>query len=219
MKTTTKIAALSIIGVMALTGCSAVAATGDDEVDGTTTSESVESTTETTDDTTSEASDDAAASDETGAGQPPEGEMPAEGEMPEGGGPGMSTDPSSVSTEDEVIALINEAYGEASLGLHRGHQPVESTLIDTLGISHDEMHVRMEEQGQNLSDIAEELGVGTQTLIDALVDSWTPAIDNLVENGTITEDESDEYLAALEEAFTYRVTWDGEEATPTFDGI
>ena len=37
--------------------------------------------------------------------------------------------------------------------------------------------------------------------------------------GEITEAEAEQYRAALEEAFTFRVTWDGEEATPTFAGL
>jgi hypothetical protein len=45
------------------------------------------------------------------------------------------------------------------------------------------------------------------------------AIDDLLAAGTITEDEAEQYRAALEEAFTFRVDWDGEEATPTFTGL
>ena len=59
-----------------------------------------------------------------------------------------------MTTGDGLVDLINEAYGDGSLGLHRGHQDVEGTLIDVLGISHDEMHVRMETQGQNLAAVA-----------------------------------------------------------------
>ena len=77
----------------------------------------------------------------------------------------------------------------------------------------------MEEQGQNLAAVAEDLGIDPQTLIDALVESRSAAIDNLLTAGTITEDEADGYLAALESAFTFRVTWDGEEAMPTFSGL
>ena len=88
-----------------------------------------------------------------------------------------------------------------------------------LTISHDELHVRMEEQNQNLAAVAEDIGVDPQTLIDTLVESWSPAIDNLLANGAITEDEADAYRTALEDAFTFRVNWDGEEATPTFAGI
>lgn len=134
------------------------------------------------------------------------------------GGPG-GVDVSSVSTEDELIAMIQEAYGDASLDLHRGHQPVQDVLDEVLGISHEELHVRMEEQGQNLATVANDIGVGQQALIDALVESWSPAIDTLLENGTITQAEADSYLEALEEAFTFRVTWDGEAQTPTFSGL
>ena len=103
-----------------------------------------------------------------------------------GGGPG-GVDVSSVTTEAQLVALIQEAYGDASLDLHRGHQPVQDVLDEVLSISHEELHVRMEEQGQNLATVADDLGVGQQTLSDALVASWSPAIDTLLENGTITQ--------------------------------
>lgn len=128
----------------------------------------------------------------------------------------MSTD--SVTTEAELVALIQEAYGDPSLGLHRGHQDVESTLIDVLGISHDEMHVRMD-AGQNLAAIADEVGIDQQTLIDALVETRSAAIDALLENGTITQEQADAYLDALAEAYTYRVTWDGQEESPTAEAV
>ena len=62
-------------------------------------------------------------------------------------------------------------------------------------------------------------GVDPQTLIDALVASRSSAIDNLLEAGAITQDQADGYLEALTEAFTFRVTWDGEEETPTFSSL
>jgi hypothetical protein len=133
------------------------------------------------------------------------------------GGPG-GVDVSSVTTEEQLVELIQEAYGDAGLGLHRGHQPVEDVLDEVLTISHDELHVRMD-AGQNLAAVAEDLGVDPQTLVDALVAEYSPAIDTLLAAGTITEDEAEQYRAALEEAFTFRVDWDGEEATPTFTGL
>jgi len=142
------------------------------------------------------------------------------GGMPAGGagGPGGSVDVSSVTTEEELVALVQEAYGDASLGLHRGHQPVEDVLDEVLGISHDELHVRLD-AGQNLAAVAENLGIDPQELIDAMVAKYSPAIDSLLAAGTITQEESDQYLADLEEAFEFRVTWDGEEATPTYSGL
>jgi polyhydroxyalkanoate synthesis regulator phasin len=135
-----------------------------------------------------------------------------------GGGPG-AVDVDAVTTEAELIALIQDAYGDGSLDLHRGHQPVQDVLDDVLAISHEELHVRMEEQEQNLAAVAEDIGVDPQTLVDALVESWSPAIDNLLAAGTITEEEAEQYEEALEEAFTFRVNWDGVEEMPTFSGL
>ncbi|MGY1784388.1 hypothetical protein [Geodermatophilus sp. SYSU D00698] len=135
----------------------------------------------------------------------------------EGGGPG-GVDVSSVTTEEQLVELVQEAYGDAGLGLHRGHQPVEDVLDEVLTISHDELHVRMD-AGQNLAAVAEDLGLDPQDLVDALVESWSPAVDTVLASGGITGDEAEQYRAALEEAFSFRVHWDGEEATPTFPGL
>jgi len=136
---------------------------------------------------------------------------------PQGGGAG-GVDVSSVSTEEELIALVQEAYGDGSLGLHRGHQPVEEVLNEVLTISHEELHTRMD-SGQNLAAVATDLGIDPQTLIDALVDAWSPAIDKVLAAGEITDAEAEQYRQALRDAFTFRVTWNGEDATPTFAGL
>ena len=198
MKLRTSLAALSLAVVAPLT----LVACGTDDTASTTTA----STTTTT--------SSAAATTEEEEAAPVAGD----GRGAAGGGPG-GTDVDSVTTEAALVQLVQEAYGEASLGLHRGHQPIEDVLAAVLVISHDELHVRMEEQGQNLAAVAEDLDIDPQTLIDALVTKYTPAIDALAAAGTITTDQGDAYVAALEEAFTYRVTWDGAEATPTFTGL
>jgi hypothetical protein len=141
------------------------------------------------------------------------------GDADRGGPAGGGADISSAASTADLDALVQAAYGEASLGLHRGHQDVEATLIEVLGITHDEMHVRMEEQGQNLAAIAEDLGVDRQQLVDALVETYFPGVETVLASGGITDAQAEKYRAALEEAFTYRVTWDGEEATPTFEGL
>ena len=140
-------------------------------------------------------------------GQPPAGQ----------GGPG-GVDVDSVTTEEQLVALVQDAYGDAGLGLHRGHQPVEDVLDEVLGISHDELHVRMD-SGQNLATVAEDLGIDPQELVDAMVAEYSPAVDGLLAAGTITQEQADQYLADLQEAFSFRVTWDGEEATPTYAGL
>lgn len=193
MKIRKTLAALGLVAVLSATAACGAAATG-------TSGSSTTTTSSTSSDTSADTSGAAAGSNAAGAGP-------------------NAVDVSSVTTEEQLVALVQEAYGDASLGLHRGHQPVESVLDEVLGISHDELHVRMEEQGQNLAAVATDLGIDPQTLVDALVESWSPAIDTLLANGTITQDEADAYRAALEEAFTFRVTWDGQAATPTFSGL
>lgn len=134
-----------------------------------------------------------------------------------GGVPG-GVDVSSVTTEEQLVELVQEAYGDGGLDLHRGHQPVQDVLDEVLGISHDELHVRMD-AGQNLAAVAEDLGIDPQELVDAMVASWSPAIDAVLDSGEITGAEAEQYRAALEEAFEFRVTWDGEAEMPTFSGL
>lgn len=129
-----------------------------------------------------------------------------------------SVSSSSVSSEAQLVTLVQEAYGDGSLDLHRGHQPVQDVLDEVLGISHDELHSRMDD-GQNLAAVAEHLDIDPQELIDAMVAAWSPAIDTLLEDGTLTQAEADGYEEALTDAFAFRVTWDGSEETPTFSGL
>ena len=168
----------------------------------------------TTDTSTASSSSTGSSTATTDTGGGPAGGMPAGG----AGGPGGSVDVSSVTTEEELVALVQDAYGDGGLGLHRGHQPVEDVLDEVLGITHDELHVRMD-AGQNLATVAEDLGIDPQELVDGMVAQYGPAIDTLLAAGTITQQEADQYLADLEEAFEFRVTWDGEEETPTYAGL
>ena len=166
--------------------------------------------------TTSAASSSSAADSSTATTETTEfgGGGPAGG----AGGPGGSVDVSSVATEDELVALVQDAYGDPSLDLHRGHRPVEDVLDAVLGITHEELHVRME-AGQGLAEVAEDLGIDPQELIDGMVAKYGVAIDTLLADGTITQEEADQYQADLEEAFTFRVTWDGTAETPTYSGL
>ena len=95
---------------------------------------------------------------------------------------------------------------------------MQDVLDEVLGITHDELHVRMD-AGQNLAAVATDLGIDPQTLVEAMVDSWSEAIDNVVASGEITEEEAAQYEDALEESFSFRVNWDGEEEMPTFSGL
>ncbi|WP_353829175.1 hypothetical protein [Agromyces sp. SYSU T0242] len=178
------------IAAFTLVGCTAVAATDAASTESSTSA--ADST--TTDSTASSTSEDAAS-------------MPAGG--PDGGGPGGEAGSGTVATSTaDLDALIDTALGDASLGIHRGHQPIESVLDEVLGISHAELHARMD-AGQNLAAVATDLGIDPQALIDALVADFSPVIDQALEDGIITQDQADDYLAQLEEAFTERVNFEG----------
>ncbi|WP_164701754.1 hypothetical protein [Modestobacter sp. KNN46-3] len=198
MKIRKAVAALTLSVSLALP--LAACGTADDSATASTSTTSTESTTFT--DSTSGT---------TGFG----GGMPGGGGQ---GGPGGSVDVSAVTTEEQLVELIQDAYGDPGLDLHRGHQPVQDVLDEVLGISHEELHVRMD-AGQGLAEVAEDLGVDPQELIDGMVAEYGVAIDTLLADGTITREEADQYLADLETAFEFRVTWDGEEATPTYSGL
>ncbi|MCZ2826872.1 MULTISPECIES: hypothetical protein [unclassified Modestobacter] len=195
MKIRTTVAALALSLALPLAACG----TTDDAATASTSTTSTESTS-STDATPEEAGFD--------------GGMPGGGQ----GGPGGSVDVSSVTTEEELVELVQDAYGDPSLDLHRGHQPVEDVLDEVLGITHEELHVRME-AGQGLAEVAEDLGIDPQELVDGMVAKYAVAIDTLLADGTITEEEADQYRADLETAFEFRVTWDGEAATPTYTGL
>ncbi|WP_419702887.1 hypothetical protein [Promicromonospora sp. NFX87] len=193
-----KAVAIGLLGLMLpLTACSALVAESSTET-ATTSTESSESTTDTsTEDSTTE-------SDDSGIPAAPEGAAP-EG----GAGPGGEAGADTVATStDDLDALIETALGDANLGIHRGHQPIETVLDEVLAISHDELHVRMD-SGQNLATVAEDLGIDPQTLIDALVDYFQPVIDQALEDGVIDEAQAEDYHQQLVDAFTERVNYEG----------
>jgi len=131
-----------------------------------------------------------------------------------GGGGGSDVDPAAIASEDELVEMIGgeTVCGDGSLDLHRGHRPVQSTLEEILGISHDQMHVYMEDDGMNLGAVADEVGLGRDALDDALVEHFAPAVDGLVEDGTLSEEAGEDYRAQIETVLDYRIDWDGEQA-------
>lgn len=203
MKIRKLIAGIVLAAVVPLTACS----TANDEA----------STSSSTSSSSADSAESAESTDSSDSSADADG--PPAGGGPGGAGPGGEVDVSSVDTEEELVALVQDAYGDGNLDLHRGHQPVQDVLDEVLGISHEELHVYMEEQDMNLAAVCEELGIDPDTLIQAMVDAWSPAIDNAVEAGAITEEEADAYLDALIDAFTFRVTWDGVEEMPTITAL
>ncbi len=109
----------------------------------------------------------------------------------------------------DLTALVETAWGVERLGLHRGHGPIENVLVAFLGISHEQMHAYMENQGMNLAAVARELGKDPEDLVDTLTYSFRPYVEEGVENGIITEDEVAGWVEQVREQFSNRVYWEG----------
>lgn len=122
-----------------------------------------------------------------------------------GGGPFDGT----VDTAADLDDLVETAWGVARLGLHRGHAPIEGVLEAHLGISHDEMHVLMEDGGMNLAAICENFGFDPENLVETLTASFVPFIEEGVENGIISADEVEAWTEKVRTEFSNRVYWNG----------
>lgn len=114
-----------------------------------------------------------------------------------------------VDSAADLDVLLNVAYGDGSLDLHRGHRPVENVLVAHLGISHDEMHVLMEDAGLNLAGVCEHFGFDPENLIDSLTLSVVPFLEEGVENGVLPATELEDWTAKIRAEFSKRVYWDG----------
>ncbi|MEM7125123.1 MAG: hypothetical protein AAF702_02275 [Chloroflexota bacterium] len=115
----------------------------------------------------------------------------------------------TVDTASDLDALGETAWGVARLGLHRGHAPIEGVLEEYLGISHDEMHVFMEEDGLNLAGICEHFGFDPENLVETLTASFVPFLEEGVENGVISNDEVEAWTEKMRTEFSNRVYWEG----------
>ncbi|MEM7345615.1 MAG: hypothetical protein AAF485_15340 [Chloroflexota bacterium] len=114
-----------------------------------------------------------------------------------------------VDTESDLDDLVETAWGNGSLGLHRGHAPIEGVLEAYLGISHDEMHVFMEDEGMNLAQVCEHFGFDPENLVETLTASFVPFIEEGVDNGVISSDDVEIWTDRVRTEFSNRVYWEG----------
>lgn len=110
---------------------------------------------------------------------------------------------------DEVAGTL----AESGLGGHGGHsgghsgggRMALSTAAEALGMSEAELRAALEPEGTTLADVAEDRGVATGTLVDALVQAAEERVAEAVEEGRITQEQADERLADVEERVTERI--------------
>ena len=104
---------------------------------------------------------------------------------------------------DEVATTLSEA-GIGGHGDHHGRLDLE-TAATALGMTEDELRTALETDGTSLAQVAEDQGVEVGTLVDALVKAEQERITQAVEDGRLTQEQADEWLADLEERVTERV--------------
>ena len=114
-----------------------------------------------------------------------------------------------VNEKSDLDELLETAWGESWLGLHRGHSPIKNVLKAFLGINHAEMHVYMEEQELNLAATCKKLGFEPENLVESLTLSFMPFIEQGVENGVIGAGETTAWQEKIRDAFSRRVYWEG----------
>jgi len=105
--------------------------------------------------------------------------------------------------------LVTSALGDGSLDLHRGHDEIGNVLEAFLGISHDEMHILMEQENLNLAGVCERFGFDPENLLLTLEDSYSPWIREAVTKGIVSEADAKYWDKAVSEALRVRVYWDG----------
>jgi hypothetical protein len=86
----------------------------------------------------------------------------------------------------------------AQAGKHPGHPALRlkvrkaavQVITDTLGVSRQDLRTAMK-SGQTLTDYATSLGKDPQSVVDALTNAATTKLDQLVADGTITQERAD----------------------------
>ncbi|PWQ92775.1 hypothetical protein [Leucothrix pacifica] len=122
---------------------------------------------------------------------------------------GTSPFDGTVDNKSDLDGLVKLAWGDGWLGLHRGHAPIEEVLKAFLGISHEEMHVLMEDHDLNLAKTCEYFGFEPENLIASLTASFVPLVKQGTENGVINADEVETWVEKIQSEFRRRVYWEG----------
>jgi hypothetical protein len=114
-----------------------------------------------------------------------------------------------VNTQADLANLLETAWGDGSLDLHRGHAPIQTVLEAYLGISHNEMHTMMENCDMNLAAVCTAFGFAPENLVETLTASFVPFLEQAVTNGVITNAQLPNYTEQVRTQFRNRVNWKG----------
>jgi hypothetical protein len=108
---------------------------------------------------------------------------------------------------DAVVARLGEAWAERP---HRGGPgPGMEATAEVLGMTTDEVRAALA-SGSTLAELAEERGVATEDLVDAMLAGMEERLAERVADGTITQEQADERLAEAAEHATAHVNGEHE---------
>ena len=114
-----------------------------------------------------------------------------------------------VDSVEDLEDLVQSARGDASLDLHRGHDEIKNVLEPFLGISHEQMHVLMEEDNLNLAGICERFGFDPENLLKTLEASYAPWINQATASGLISSSDAENWSDKIADALRLRIYWQG----------
>jgi polyhydroxyalkanoate synthesis regulator phasin len=106
---------------------------------------------------------------------------------------------------DKVAAALDESDalrpgGPGGPGGHGGMVRLDlDAAADALGLTPEELRDALATEGTTLADVAEEQGVETSTLVDALVAAGEDRIEQAVTDGRLTQEQAEELREALPE--------------------
>jgi polyhydroxyalkanoate synthesis regulator phasin len=106
---------------------------------------------------------------------------------------------------DKVAAALDESDalrpgGPGGPGGHGGMVRLDiDAAADALGLTPEELRDALATEGTTLADVAEEEGVETSTLVDALVAAGEDRIEQAVTDGRLTQEQAEELREALPE--------------------
>jgi lambda repressor-like predicted transcriptional regulator len=94
----------------------------------------------------------------------------------------------------------------ARFGWENGSWELFDTAAEALGLTPNELFVKLHDEGKTLSEMAEEQGVDTDTLREAMSANRTEAmqerIQQAIEDGSISQEHGDWLLEGLDKGYT-----------------
>ncbi len=93
-----------------------------------------------------------------------------------------------------------------------------SVVTETLGLSEEELRTALEADGATLASVAEDQGVAVEDLVAALAEAVRERVATAVEEGRLTQEQADEWLADLETRITEAVQSTGPDGPDGWRG-